>query len=511
VSGFRQNLADAAVTLEAVPPVEGWTSLFASYLRFTPVLWALGALIPCAVVMLIKLAIERWPKGKLINTVILLWLAIAIAQASCSILNGIILHDIGKGLRNALSFTAIGWAFGALAIAIGNGWALSTRHTAGLVANLGGYIILLSLIAAVGTVLGVQNLRMSTPLGMILPAGNATNFYASMTIYQSEDTLGEARTRLILFFPWATALGLGALAIALISTRAEQVRWRVIGMIGGVVGTVFSWSRIALATLVLVAALLIFIKLPRYLQVLSVTMIAIGIYGLSVFGLDPVTLIANMHRAADEARAGSSIARDLIYQKSWEGFLQSPVIGNGWIGESVHRIEDLPIGSHSTIYGVLYTGGAITFTCYVLAMLTTLMALGYGIYHWREDKERQQNAIIGLCLWLSLLLYCPYESLFSLTLPCLFLFTWIGGAIPGGEGRVARRPVSLLPGSAFQVAAPAAARKLFKIDRDQPGAEKAETREDGFSVFRAVQQSPGGKDGLAGDRQRRSFRFRANA
>jgi O-antigen/teichoic acid export membrane protein len=504
---FHDSLHSDIRSAEEVIPDKPLARFFGFYLRFTPLLWMLGALIPCAAVMLIKLAIEHWPKGRMINFVIHSWIAIAIAQATCSILNGLTQHDLGTGLRNAMSFTAIGWLFGALALAVGNGCHLASPQIARLTAKLGFYIVILSVIALIGTLLGIHDLRMSTPLGMILPSGNATNFYASMTIYQSEDTLGESRTRLILFFPWATALGLGGLAIALISSRVEQSRWRLLGMAGGAIGVVFSWSRIAIAAMVLIAGILIFIKLPRYLQILSATLVAVGIYGLSVVGLDPISLITDMHNAADQARAGSSLARDLIYQKSWEGFLRSPIIGNGWIGESVHRTENLPIGSHSTIYGVLYTGGTVTMACYVLAMMMTLIALIYAIYHWRMEKERQKDAIIGLCLWLSLVLYCPYESLFSLTLPCLFLFTWIGGVIPAGRAdkrspKISRhrslvfRDVSLQTGS--------------QHPRSAHPPEQTENAEIRASAFDLKRQNKGDNN-ATGKRGRAGQRFRANS
>jgi hypothetical protein len=419
------------------------TTPFIWYLRFTPLLWMLGALIPCAVVLLVKLAAERWPRGKIINLVVLCWILIAVAQASSAVLNGLMLHDPALGLRNAASFTVIGWLFGALAIAIGNSWELSSQRAARYIARLGLYILLLSIVALAGVLAGRTEMRMLTPIGMALPGGNATNFYASMTLFQSEDTLGESRIRLILFFPWATALGLGGLAIAVISSRVVKTWPRIFGMAGGATGVIFSWSRIAVAAMILVAAILIFLKLPRFLQITATVAVAVGLYAASVMGFDPVTVLMDIHDAADRARAGSSLARDLIYEKSWEGFLRSPVIGNGWIGESVHRVENLPIGSHSTVFGLLYTGGTITFGCFVLAMLVTLFALLYALYHWRGDAVRRQNAIVGCCLWLSLALYCPYEALFSITLSCVFLFTWIGGVIPGARDGVASAEAGL--------------------------------------------------------------------
>jgi len=76
-------------------------------------------------------------------------------------------------------------------------------------------------------------------------------------------------------------------------------------------------------------------------------------------------------------------------------------------------------------------------TCFVLAMLTTFAAVLLGLYRQRGDAGAFNNGLVGLCLLLALVLFCPYESLFSLTLPVLYLFTWIGGAIPEGVARSA--------------------------------------------------------------------------
>lgn len=406
--------------------------LYTAYLKYTVLLWLLGALIPGAAFVLFKLVLARWPRGRTINLVVFSWFAIALAQASCSILNGMLLGDPLLGLRNAFSFTVIGWIFGALALAAGSAWNLTNPRIAKIVAYLGGYILLLAGVAVLARLAGFANLRGPTPLGLLLPGGDAVKFYASIIVFQREETLGEATTRLVLFFPWATALGLGGIAIALISSRATDLWWKLIGISGGLVGIVFSWSRLAIAAIVLVGAFLIFLRLPRYLQILSIAGGIAVLCLMSAFGTDPISLIADVHHAADKARAGSSLARDLIYEKSWEGFLNSPVIGHGWIGASVHRIEDLPIGSHSTVYGLLYTGGVVTMTCFILAMTATLAALLYGLYQKRTDCSAFNDGLVSLSLFLTLLVFCPYESLFSLTLPVIYLFMWIGGAIPGG-------------------------------------------------------------------------------
>jgi O-antigen ligase len=127
------------------------------------------------------------------------------------------------------------------------------------------------------------------------------------------------------------------------------------------------------------------------------------------------------------------LARELIYEKSWEGFLQSPIIGHGWIGESVHPKELLPIGSHSTIYGLLYTGGLPTLAAFIVALSLTLSAIVWRYVSVGAQDRRRTGILMGIGVTLCLVMNCRYEALYSLTLPCLFLFTWIGACIGASE------------------------------------------------------------------------------
>jgi O-antigen ligase len=250
--------------------------------------------------------------------------------------------------------------------------------------------------------------------------------------FLQESTLGEQTTRLILFHPWPTALGVSSLAVGLISLCVQDRRWRWAGLAGALVGVVFSWSRLAMGAAVLLAATLLVLRTPNWLKLLAITLGLAALWALMAAGIDPLSMVGDARAAADGARSGSSLARALIYEKSWEGFLQSPWIGHGWVGESVHPVENLPIGSHSTIYGLLYTGGIITFGCFALAMALTLAAIVRSM--WRASgTPSRRNADIAFCLWLVLLLTATYESIYSLTLPCLALFAWIGGVIEASE------------------------------------------------------------------------------
>ena len=124
------------------------------------------------------------------------------------------------------------------------------------------------------------------------------------------------------------------------------------------------------------------------------------------------------------SRSGSSQARDLVYEASWQGFLSSPVFGKGWIGGSVIPEVHLPIGSHSTFFGVLYQGGASTFACVALAGLATLFATVVNAM-----RTGAPAAAAGAGTMVALLMFSYGEGLSTLVLPMLAVFLFVGGSL----------------------------------------------------------------------------------
>jgi hypothetical protein len=414
-------------------------TMFNAFLRGIPVFWSLGVLTPAGALMLAKLVSERWPRGALVEAVIFSWIAIGLFAACAAVLNGIAIHDYAKGLGNVFGFGVFGWIFGALAIAAGAAHQLDNPKTIRAIAWVGGYVIILGVIAAVARMVGMRELELwPTPLGMILPKSPSAAFYTATTVFQSEETLGEASTRLILFFPWTTGLGLGGLAITFISALERNFRWRLIGVCGGLTAVAFSKSRIAIASLLGVGAFLVFLRVSFRWRLAIVGVSLVAFFIASLGGFDPIEGVRRLQDDINGARAGSSIARELIYEKSWEGFLRSPIIGNGWIGDSVHRTENLPIGSHSTIYGLAYTGGLPTLAAFLFALSLTFSALAWRFMCFAHSDPRRNCALVGVGLALCLAAFCRYETLSNLTLPCLFLFTWIGACLRADDPSMAR-------------------------------------------------------------------------
>ncbi len=423
--------------------------LYGNYLRATPLLWMFGILTPAGALLLLRLVWLRWPRGRAINLVVGSWCAIGITQAMVTLVYSVLIGDSSAGFTNLLAFGVVGWLFGGLAIAVGAAYRLNGAAPVRATTWLGGAIIILALVAVVARMGGMHDLYIwPTPAAMLLPNSTSVDFYTAALVFQTESTFGEQTTRLVTFFPYATGLGLGGLAICLISLHDHHRWFRLMGSLGGAVGVVFSWSRIAIACLAAAAVITMFLKMRPRWRLVPIGLCVLGFTALSVHGFDLIGEVQRFQTAVNDARAGSTLARDLIYEKSWEGFLQSPIIGNGWIGESVHPKEELPIGSHSTVYGLLYTGGILTFGAFVVAILITLGVVGAKLLRAKFGTPERSRLLTGFCLVVGLILYCPYESLFSLTLPCLFLFTWLGACIaeplPRRYGPLAR-PVLRTP------------------------------------------------------------------
>lgn len=423
------------------------TPLLGLFVRTAPVLWCLGLLQLATVLMLAASGLRRWPKEPAINWIVALWLACWLLQAASSVFNGFMQGSILLGIRNSLSLTSIGWLFGAFGLVMGAASARASRSHARQFAVLGLHTLVLGGATLLAIQAGLTHTQFTTPVGLLFGDQGMLRASATALFAVREETLGEVVPRLILMYPWPTATGIGSLGLLLISTRADG-HWRWIGIAGGLVGWIFSWSRLAILSGAGVLMLLVLLRAPAKLRVSLSVMGVVAVVAVLIAANEASWLMRGWE-AVNSARSGSSMAREMIYAESWRGFLESPMLGHGWVGESVHATEPLPIGSHSSILGTLYTGGVMVFSAFMLAMLGTL---GLLLRRLRDgaSPERRADREIALCLFAILAAAAFHEALYSLTLPCFFFFVWIGAALsverdgaPAGERQ---RPQSVPAG-----------------------------------------------------------------
>jgi hypothetical protein len=406
--------------------------LFDRYIRYIPVLWLLGVLTPAAIGLLLYLSKRYWPKGLLINSVVIAWLSIGGMQMISSIINGLLIDDFSEGLHYSVSMVVYGWMFAGLAIGVGYSCRLANYHFVRAITILGASIIVFGGIAGWFRMSGSEALILETPISMLFPNSSTVQAYARAVFYALEDNWGDNDTRLTLFFPWSTALGLSGVAVVWISLLDRSFLFRLIGVAGGLIANLFSLSRSAIAIMGVTIAIYLFLRLGGLTRSLICLVGLLLAFGIVLNGFDPISAIGQAQENVDDIRPGSSMVRALVYEGSWNGFWESPIIGHGWPGESVLKDIKLQVGTHSSISGVLYTGGIITFGAFLIAVALTFFASLQSTFRPDYRSESRRFAEVGLLLTVAIVSYCPIESLFAITLPNVFLFAWIGGAIREG-------------------------------------------------------------------------------
>jgi hypothetical protein len=401
--------------------------LVSAYLFLIPPLWMLGLHVVAGASLLCWLAARRWPEQADVNLVSGSWFAVAFAQAVSSTYNWSLAGESVSALPGRLlSFIIVGWIFLGVSLAAGRSWNLAApavvRGIMALGTSIGG-VGILTIAFALAT--GWEELTVTTPVRLLSGANPplSVEFYATALFYlHAEASFG--LPRLVLFFPWSTALGFAGICIVAIAPCERDARWRWAGIVGALLGIALSFSRAAAVTLPIALLVPLMLRTRVEIWCAAIAGAAGAALAMIVLGTAPGELVQEATSALHSTRAGSSQARELIYERSWEAFLQSPGLGHGWIGESILRQEMLPLGSHSTLYGTLYTGGLATFSCLMLAALATF---GAALRAFASRRDAASAASVGILAAFTIFGYG--EGLYNLVLPCFFAFLFVGGTL----------------------------------------------------------------------------------
>ncbi|MGO8732881.1 MAG: O-antigen ligase family protein [Terriglobia bacterium] len=406
----------------------------ALYVRSTPLLWAIGLLIPVGMGLTALLAFgKRW--REVFGTPLLwVWWAVGSFQAMSTILNWAgSTHDIAFLAHRLASAIVIGWFLLGLALAVGCAYDLASSQLIRSVAQLGPALLALALLSIVTFFLtGQDSLEILTPVGYLFPRGiqGVSNSF-TMHLFASENLGGVRILRLALFYPWAVMTGFAGIAVFFISLHDKEKKWRILGMTGGLVALAGSGSRAAIGTFLIGCVVFQLLRLRFFdravvaLAGICILFLAVQLIGVRALRDLPGALSSRIN----SVRQDSSDSRMNSYEESWNAFLRSPVIGYGWDGRDVSG-EVTAIGTHSTIYGVLYTGGLLTFVPLCFALLVTSIA----VFTKSGTNAAVHRSAVVIMLSLIALLYS--EAIASFVAPTLFSFWWIGGAIRGKKAAV---------------------------------------------------------------------------
>jgi hypothetical protein len=209
--------------------------------------------------------------------------------------------------------------------------------------------------------------------------------------------------RLRYFAPWAPgAACVGVLTIML--ARAEKHRgWAAIGIVAGLSMCLFSVSRTALVAIPAVLIAVWIISNIAKPIVMGCAGIALA---LGLLFAEPVLQAASDAEAAFRgARAESSRVRATIQRMGvhrWQ--TEAPWFGHAVVERGPHLVEFMPIGSHHTWIGLLFTKGLVGFLACLLPLLWTLTELS-------ARAQADRLARCSLATMLALLVFSFGENL----------------------------------------------------------------------------------------------------
>lgn len=431
-----------------------------AYFTAIPLLWVSGLLLPVALLVVFRLFWMCCSRRAL--TLAWPWFGVAACQL-VSVVGNLLAEGqpIWMVLRHLLASYVMGWLTLGAAITIGGSGAIRADVLWRCAARIGAYAVVMALVLyPIALVYPERYLHILTPIGQLLPVSlPSTSFFFGMLLFNWEELFGVALPRLSLFFPWTTALGFGGLCLICVAVTDADARRRRRAMASGLFMVLSSMSRLSFAALLAAASVWWLLRRTRRTQI-AVTAFAlaataaVGIGSTIWFGA-PDGLATAVGERFENVRPSASRSRELVYEESWLGFWESPLLGHGWPGEAVYP-EDWPQvmqgggtmvpGSHSTFLGLLYLGGAVTFGAFLFALARTTLrvALGSGP---RPIRYSTLALLVGVAVT------AVGESLFSVVVPALFAFLWLGVALRAcGDATVTRAPAQPAPGMVGAVA-----------------------------------------------------------
>ena len=216
--------------------------------------------------------------------------------------------------------------------------------------------------------LNLPGIVYSSPIERLIQNGP---IFHNVGFYTSD--YGVNNVRLFLFTPWCPALALVSNVYFFMVLQESNKTWRYIGIVGAIAMNIVSLSRAGLVTL---PAVFIMIWSWRNLTRPEIQITA-GIVSF-IAGIFSTTLTNAATEFVDtfySSRADSSRVRAALQRVAIDAWKEAPIWGHGTQKPGPPVLANLPIGSHHTWVGLLYTKGLVGFLALLLPVLCSFLDL----------------------------------------------------------------------------------------------------------------------------------------
>jgi len=282
-----------------------------------------------------------------------IWLAGAIMMVMALVIghlgNG---YDFAETMKSLAGWTK-GWALFALFPFAGASLRIRPQVIFRAINILSLHTLCIIPVFILGSLVGLPIVLYTSPLQML--GGGGHSFFQVGTHWIDP---GSPVIRFRFYAPWAPGAAFVA-HIALVCAMCERdKRWRAIGIFTSVLVCFMAKSRLSI---VAVPALLV--GLPVLSNLSRPLVVGLGgaasVLGSLLFGAVQA-MVANAISDFRNARADSSRVRETLQRialQRWQS--EAPWFGHGAVERGSHLVEFMPIGSHHTWNGLLFTKGAV--------------------------------------------------------------------------------------------------------------------------------------------------------
>lgn len=321
---------------------------------------------------------------------------------------------LGKTIKSSIGW-AKGWALIALFILLGSMLRFNTAMLSRACCIVAAQAIVFFIISIMVYAVGGPDSLFVSPLRVFGPGPEYFEFRFFGINPETQSP------RWFFFAPWAPAAGLISCLMLVICANESDSRWRTIGVIGCTLMVLLCQSRAGLAIFAVILPIIYFSGRLRVPWVLL--LIGAGIPLLVLVGFPIIEYGLDSYQQVKDSRPGSTRVRstlaNIAIQRWWH---EAPIWGHGIVERGPKVVEHMPIGTHHSWYGLLFTKGIVGAVALAVPMFIS------GLYLLFE-AQFSRKAASGFGLMLILVLYSFFENLEILAYLYWPALLWIGWSL----------------------------------------------------------------------------------
>lgn len=244
---------------------------------------------------------------------------------------------------------------------------------------LGFQCLIFAVIGNVGSWLNLDGELYVSPLARFAGGIDA----ATVFLYMKDEFTDEFR--LFMFAPYAPAIGVVGCIYFWLCCYEENLKWKVLGVLGSLAMVWFSGSRtgrVCMITIPFGIWMLVHIR-RMSVQIAS----AVGCFIFGLYSAPILQAVKDYRTSLNNERAGSTRLRNVLKRIALQRWQEdAPIWGHGIPDRGNQFVRGKGIGSHGIWHGILFLHGIVGFLALVIPIVCSAFDLLLKIHHSKPAR-----------------------------------------------------------------------------------------------------------------------------